>query len=430
MKRPRLAVLLLTLLVLTGSVQAAKLQAQPQDPPAPTPRIVRAARSIKDIDVSNKPAAAKPEQAFLAQQARTFAKQTSRRQAGTSLLPAAAGPQAVTDYFYESFEQWTDPASFWWFYDDNTNGDYRWGERKCYVFSGQYAGFTAGGGDKGTSRSCLSDYPAGAYEWAMIGPFDLTKYTTGSLSLTWKGRTEWNYNSQLACVPGTDDYLFVGAGISASPDTTPDNFSGWRRCGDYSDTFYERTWDLGLINVLGKNNVWFGVLFASDDDSITYQGIAIDDLLVLVSRPDKVFIPLSKAPVPPPPITNCPDNEPNDFADQAKAITNFGAPCRGQFTNDTTTPTDDWYSIAVPAGKTITIDLYDVPSGADFDIYLFDQPFLNDPTRPFVAKSSQEGNVNEHIFYDKNNTSQRYFIRVIGYKNAPANTYLLQVGIN
>lgn len=338
-------------------------------------------------------------------------------------VKGTSSPQASFGGWYEDFESWT-TNNTWEFSDNAHGGDYLWGQRKCYVFSGVYAGFTAGGGNKGQSRSCTSSYPASAREWATLGYFDLRDYTEGLVTFTFKGKTE--YVSGSLC--NTNDYFFIGAGVPDSNNNI--NFRGWSLCGDYSDTYYQRTFDLSTFNVLGKNFVYFGLLFVSDSDNNRFNGVALDDLLMLWSKPDQLFIPMAGKTTPPPSIQNCPDTEPNNFAKDAKAITIFDANCRGQFSNDTETPPDDWYAITVPAGKTISVELSGIPANADYDMYLFDEAFLSDPNRPFVAQSAKQGNSNESIIYNKNTKLQRYFIRVYGYQQAAPNTYLLRVTLS
>lgn len=99
--------------------------------------------------------------------------------------------------------------------------------------------------------------------------------------------------------------------------------------------------------------------------------------------------------------------EPNDSSSQAYGPLVSGVIYRSYVWS----PNDrDWYYINVSALNTITIDL-DVPSVADYDLYLYDSSATN-----LVAKSDSYGNgVDEHIEYEPNQIG-KYYILVYPYQ--------------
>lgn len=354
------------------------------------------------------------------------------------LLAARAESPAIaeTQYIYEGFENWPNyiAGGNWVLRDfsSDDSGEYFWGTRDCSPYLGDLAGFPAGAGQNGKDRECTSPYPRMARSWAFLGPFDLRDFVGGSITLFIKGRSEWNFNAEGRCFFDTDDYTFFGAAASSSPNTLPnlDDVYGWCQAGDFSSGYEKLTYNLGLLDVLGKTNVFFGLYFSSDDDDTRFAGLSIDELIVtLETAPSpapggNVYLPIANKPSPPPPVVNCPDTEPNNDAPQAKAITVLGQPCVGSFQTDN----DDWYKVTVNAGKQLVIDVTGLPSGADYDLYLFDQSYLTG-NRQFVAKSDATGTVNERIVYSVTKT-QTFFIRTFGYKLVADKAYRLQVSVN
>src|SRR5689334_6545342 len=73
------------------------------------------------------------------------------------VAPAALLPAAMSEDFESSW-----PNTGWALYDlsNNDGGEYVWGKRNCHPHSGSFAGWSVGGGARGSRLTCLtSDYP-------------------------------------------------------------------------------------------------------------------------------------------------------------------------------------------------------------------------------------------------------------------------------
>jgi hypothetical protein len=127
-----------------------------------------------------------------------------------------------------------------------------------------------------------------------------------------------------------------------------------------------------------------------------------------------------KMPAPPP---SCGDIEDADDTPASAGQMAFGVTCAGSLQTDELYG-DDWFYVNAPAGKRLVVDLSGMPSGADYDLFLFDA------TLDEIASAPQIGsNAPEHIEYQVH-TAGTYYIRVVIYqKSAAANTYLLRASL-
>lgn len=186
----------------------------------------------------------------------------------TETLTRAAGAQIsmqpVAAIMTQDFEgAW--PAAGWELSDMSTvdGGEYLWGKRNCHPHNGSYAGWSVGGGARGSALSCSGYYANYTRSWAVYGPFDLRGATAASLIFYMWGRTESDY-----------DFMFVGS------STNGNDFNGTRYWGDWrngtdGNGFHRRTLDLS--SRLGQGQVWIAFVLSSDY-SITYEGMTIDDV--------------------------------------------------------------------------------------------------------------------------------------------------------
>ena len=101
----------------------------------------------------------------------------------------------------------------------------------------------------------------------------------------------------------------------------------------------------------------------------------------------------------------CARYEPNDsiynpYGPLVSGQTYFAYICQGD--------ENDYYYFDINTYNPITIDLTDIPDGADYELILYD------PNKLIVAQSRQGGNADEHISYVPSVTG-RYYVRVWPY---------------
>ncbi len=99
-------------------------------------------------------------------------------------------------------------------------------------------------------------------------------------------------------------------------------------------------------------------------------------------------------------LAQCNDIEPNDFP-RTQSNEQLPAVCEGSLEGqelvDPANPVNwnDWYSIFLSEGQTITVDVTDIPSGADYDLLLYDA------TLEQLAVSNNTDNASEWVSYIK-----------------------------
>jgi len=125
----------------------------------------------------------------------------------------------------------------------------------------------------------------------------------------------------------------------------------------------------------------------------------------------------------------CSDIEQNDDQTQARLLTPLGVACRGSLQDDPVGE-DDWYVVNLDRGTTLTIDLSEIPAGANYDLTLFRFDLPGQPR----FDSASPGQLPEHIEHHYTAGSEaKAFLRVR--KSAAAtppaiDTYTLLVTMN
>lgn len=320
---------------------------------------------------------------------------------------------------------------------------------------------TVGGGILGQNRACNSNYPNDSDSWATYGPIDLSNAISTTMTFNIRGESEGTLSNPI-------DFVFIGS------NTTPGGqYSGFQIAGNYADGYYQAT--VNFNNRLGQSQVWIAFAFISNA-SQTYAGFTIDDIQLDVefntpptatptatststatptatSTPTVTSTPTATSTPPETPLTqptatletfpnpnihlplviytsappDCPGTGANTVASQSVPIIPDGRLCRGSFRSQAE-KTSQWYSADVGVGQTITVDLTDIPSGADYDIYLFDAQVLTSSTAQFIAHSNKDGNADEQLTF-QSAIAARYYLRVVlsTKTNAAPNSYLLAV---
>ena len=112
--------------------------------------------------------------------------------------------------------------------------DYKWGKRDCRAAGGAFSGWAVGGGSRGQSLACGSNYPDDANSWMIYGPFSLADATAAEVRFSYWLYSENDY-----------DTLFVGA------STDGEWFYGPYASGD-SGGWQSGRFDLTNVDTLGN----------------------------------------------------------------------------------------------------------------------------------------------------------------------------------
>ena len=143
-------------------------------------------------------------------------------------------------------------------------GEPTWDQTSCRAFTGDYSIWPASSGS-GAGEPCSGTYPPDVNAWLVYGPFDLSDAITSEITFNRWQRTEPEYDSFSWAVSLDDDMYY-----------------GWRSTGA-TDGWNTVTFDLGDVSELGDLNgqqqAWFALIFQSDD-SISDEGVYVDDLLI------------------------------------------------------------------------------------------------------------------------------------------------------
>jgi len=146
-------------------------------------------------------------------------------------------------------------------------GDYTWAKRDCKAHGGSFSAWAFGGGTRGGTLACGTNYPDNLSTIMIYGPFDLSDANYAafsfwvSLSLTSDFRDEFSF---LASDDGINFHGIVAVGSSATwvPFT-------------FALTNVPR-----LGNLAGKSSVWIAFAFRSDGLNSAPNGVFIDDVVL------------------------------------------------------------------------------------------------------------------------------------------------------
>jgi len=160
---------------------------------------------------------------------------------------------------------------------------FSWGKRDCQPYGGSYSAWAVGGGTRGSSLACGSNYPDSVYTSLLYGPFSLADATAAELDFHYWLNSEQDY-----------DVLFVGASVDGS------NYWGLRDSGGY-EQWQEATLDLSDVPTLGdlcgQSRVWVGFIFAVDDNTNSPEGAYVDDIVLRKCAGDGCWDGWSSRPV-------------------------------------------------------------------------------------------------------------------------------------
>jgi hypothetical protein len=134
-----------------------------------------------------------------------------------------------------------------------------------------------------------------------------------------------------------------------------------------------------------------------------------------------VYLPVVSYGAPP-----CNDFEENDVPEQARPLVPLGQECAGSLQDDPLNE-DDYYLVTLAEGQTLTVELSEMPAGADYDLVLYPPESSKE-----VATSNQHGNVDEQIIYTVPvDGAGDYLIRLNIYAKSATttNSYVLRADI-
>ena len=144
--------------------------------------------------------------------------------------------------------------------------DYKWGKRDCRAAGGSFSGWAVGGGSRGQSLACGSNYPDDVNSWMIYGPFSLADATAAEVLFSY-----WVYSEN------DWDTLFVGASTDGEwfygPYASGDS-SGWQN-GRFDLTNVDT-----LGNLVGRSQVWVAFAFETDDSTNRQEGAFVDNIVL------------------------------------------------------------------------------------------------------------------------------------------------------
>jgi len=139
--------------------------------------------------------------------------------------------------------------------------------------------------------------------------------------------------------------------------------------------------------------------------------------------PGKIYLPVvMKAPVAPP-LPPCGDREDDDDTPEGATQLRLGSTCLGSVDGDGVNG-DDWLYVNVAAGRTLVVDLANMPANADYDLFVFDEQLKDGESNPVVGSNGPE-----HVEIPLR-AAGKYYIRVVVYMVAPGpNIYSVRAAI-
>src|SRR5262249_29579675 len=129
----------------------------------------------------------------------------------------------------------------------------------------------------------------------------------------------------------------------------------------------------------------------------------------------RAYLPLLASPPP-----SCPTVSGQNSPSDAALLQANGQACIG-LAKTSTDSEYHWYYADLGAGQTLTIDLTGVPSGADYDIYLYDKQILQTlDLNSSLRKSTKDLNADEHLALTSANGARYYLLVFLRTKSTSA----------
>jgi PKD repeat protein len=200
---------------------------------------------------------------------------------GGGLAAASAAETAAhaAVVLQEGFE--TDPFSVW-LRQDNTGGQYTWGQTTCDRHQGSYAADPARGGTVGAAAACSAAYPSNYEAWLWDPRCNSVRGAAQAWLDFYLGFSVQTGDSVAVCFPGSDNryYCHGYAGTISGWWHVTDNLQQWFMLGDMT------AFDCIEVNFL----------FDSDATPATTFGARIDDVTVRTDAPPTVSCGITATP--------------------------------------------------------------------------------------------------------------------------------------
>ena len=194
----------------------------------------------------------------------TSAEQDSGDPAKLSPGPLAATP-GWTTILFEDAEGAFPADNGWTVMDGNPNsGEDYWDDLTCRSFAGSWSIWNA---DIGDQTDC-ANYDDDMQSWMIFGPF--------SLAGADDARAEFYVWSETESPDIPYDYLSWGASVNGT------NFHGFRLTAnvDWSLTEFDLKSVPTLGDLTGEPQVWFALIFTSDESISSFEGTYVDNILI------------------------------------------------------------------------------------------------------------------------------------------------------
>lgn len=194
----------------------------------------------------------------------TSAEQDSGDPAKLSPGPAAATPGWTTILFEDA--EGSFPSANGWFvtdFDAASGADY-WDDLVCRSFAGSWSIWSA---DIGDQTDC-NRYDDDMNSWMVFGPFSLADADDA--------RAEFYVWSETENPEIPSDYLFWGASVNGT------NFNGFFLSAniDWSLAEFDFKSVPTLGDLTGEPQVWFALVFTSNELISSYEGTYVDNILI------------------------------------------------------------------------------------------------------------------------------------------------------
>ena len=186
-------------------------------------------------------------------------------QTGSAAAIPAIAEDGDSEVLLETSFEHIFPQLPWRVSSPDNAADVDWGRTRHRATDGDYSIYCAGMGPEAPGDG--GPAPANMASWTIVGPFDLTETTAGTLTFNLWLRTE-QYQDVFMWLVSTDGQNYSGSARSTSTDgwqTMVTDLSKWGAAG----------------NVIGEPTIWLAFVYQSDHTNL-FEGAYIDEVKLTV----------------------------------------------------------------------------------------------------------------------------------------------------